>query len=58
MTVNYANSDTKTMVLIVNSIIRLYREWGAFIGITKIQVEPQKVVNNFHNSHAVSIPHN
>lgn len=53
VTNNYATTDTKTVVLNKNSIITLQPTYCTCVGISNIQVEPQKLVNISDSSYSV-----
>lgn len=46
--ITHANTDSKTLVVNHNSIVRLETDCNVFIGITKVQAESQKFQTNFH----------
>lgn len=56
-TINCPDIGTKTLALKINSIVKLQPDCSAFVGITKIQTEPQKTSNISDNSHPVLIPY-
>lgn len=58
VTVNCALSDTKTLTITQNSVLKLVNDCSAFVGITKVQSESRKSTNFNDNSHPVIIPYN